>query len=149
MTRIVISGASGDLARRVTQQLLAADPLRELTLVTRTPANINVHGPHVDVRPGDFEKPELFDDAYRDGDILLLVSGLNLGRRTAEHRKAIEAAKKSGIRHIVYTSVGGVQPAIRPYRRSTTTRVNRAGFDAASVFVKDADHAQALPTRAA
>lgn len=27
--------------------------------------------------------------------------------------------------------------------------VNRAGFDAASVFVKDADHAQALPTRAA
>lgn len=26
--------------------------------------------------------------------------------------------------------------------------INRAGFDAASVFVKDADHAQALPTRA-
>ena len=110
MTRIVISGASGDLARRVTQQLLAADPLRELTLVTRTPANINVDGPHVDVRAGDFEKPELFDDAYRDGDILLLVSGLNLGRRTTEHRSAIEAAKRAGIRHIVYTSVGGVQP---------------------------------------
>ena len=26
--------------------------------------------------------------------------------------------------------------------------MNRAGFDAASVFVKDADHAQALPARA-
>ncbi|OZC54804.1 NAD(P)-dependent oxidoreductase [Rhodococcus sp. RS1C4] len=110
MTRIVISGASGDLARRVTKQLIAADPLRDLTLVTRTPAGIDVDGPNVSVRPGDFAKPELFHEAYRGGDILFLVSGLNLGRRTIEHRNAIEAAKKAGIGHIVYTSVGGVQP---------------------------------------
>ncbi|MFF1946423.1 response regulator transcription factor [Rhodococcus qingshengii] len=31
---------------------------------------------------------------------------------------------------------------------TTYDNVNRAGFDAASVFVKDADHAQALPARA-
>ncbi|MBY4108232.1 SDR family oxidoreductase [Rhodococcus fascians] len=110
MTRIVISGASGDLARRVTQLLLAAHPLRELILVTRTPASIRVGAPNVVVRQGDFEKPELFEEAYRGGDVLLLVSGLNLGRRTVEHRSAIEAAKKAGIGHIVYTSVGGVQP---------------------------------------
>ncbi|GGG26828.1 NAD(P)-dependent oxidoreductase [Rhodococcoides trifolii] len=110
MTRIVISGASGDLAGRVTQQLLAEDPRRELTLVTRTPAKIEVEGPNVSVRRGNFERPELFDEAYRGGDILLLVSGLNLGRRTTEHRSAIDAAKRAGIRHVVYTSVGGVQP---------------------------------------
>ncbi len=109
MTRIVISGASGDLARRVAQQLLAADPLRELILVTRTPASISNPGSNVVVREGDFERPALFEEAYRGGDVLLLVSGLNLGRRTLEHRNAIEAAKKAGIGHIVYTSVGGVQ----------------------------------------
>ncbi|NHU42266.1 NAD(P)H-binding protein [Rhodococcus sp. A14] len=110
MTQIVISGASGDLARRVTQGLLERAPLCNLTLVTRSPEAIEAGGPNVSVRKGDYEKPELLDEAYHGGDILFLISGLNLGRRTTEHRNAIRAAEKAGIRHIVYTSVGGVQP---------------------------------------
>ena len=35
MNRIVISGASGDLGRRVTDLLLGANPQMDLTLVTR------------------------------------------------------------------------------------------------------------------
>src|SRR6478735_2947105 len=110
VTQIVISGASGDLARRVTQGLLERAPLCNLTLVTRSPEAIEAGGPNVSVRTGDYEKPELLDEAYHGGDILFLISGLNLGRRTTEHRNAIRAAEKAGIRHIVYTSVGGVQP---------------------------------------
>jgi NAD(P)H dehydrogenase (quinone) len=134
VTRIVISGASGDLGRRVTQQLLEADPGRELTLVTRSPSSISVEGPGVSVRPGDFERPELFDEAYRGGDVLLLISGLNLGRRTAEHRTAVDAAERAGIRHIVYTSVGGVQPgnpalsAIDHYETERDLRTSRLAY---------------------
>lgn len=112
MSRIVISGASGDLGRRVTDLLLAADPNQELTLVSRTPSKLAHHtGPGIRLCEGEYQKPDLLEAAYAGGDVLLLISGLNLGHRVTEHRNAIEAAKKAGISHIVYTSVGGVQAA--------------------------------------
>ena len=49
------------------------------------------------------------------GDRLLLISTLSVGRRAAQHGRAIEAAKRAGVKRIVYTSTGGMQdgnPAI-------------------------------------
>ncbi|MBW8799010.1 MAG: SDR family oxidoreductase [Streptomyces sp.] len=111
MGRIVISGASGDLGHRVTDLLLAADPDAELTLVTRTPEKLYQGGTQRHrVCQGDYRDAASLDAAYSGGEILFLISGLNLGRRVSEHRNAISAAQRAGIRHIVYTSVGGVQP---------------------------------------
>jgi NAD(P)H dehydrogenase (quinone) len=111
MTRIVISGASGDLGRRVTDLLLGKDPNRPLTLVSRTPEKLAARlGAGLRLEQGDYQHPEQLENAYRGGEVLFMISGLNLGRRIEEHCNAIEAAKKAGIQHIVYTSVGGVQP---------------------------------------
>jgi NAD(P)H dehydrogenase (quinone) len=108
MNRIVISGASGDLGRRVTRLLLEADPNAELTLVTRTPQKLADRAEQgLSVLPGDYQDRESLDAAYRGAQTLFLISGLNLGRRVSEHRNAIAAAQAAGIRHIVYTSVGG------------------------------------------
>jgi NAD(P)H dehydrogenase (quinone) len=111
MGGIVISGASGDLGRRVTDLLLKADPQVELTLVTRAPDKLRGREAQgLRVRRGDYQDVESLDAAYSGGETLFLISGLNLGRRVSEHRSAIAAARRAGIRHIVYTSVGGVQP---------------------------------------
>ena len=111
MSRIIISGASGDLGRRVTGLLLAADPHRELILTTRTPEKLaGLASDTVQIRHSDYQHPASVQEAYVGGDTLFLISGLNLGRRISEHRGAIEAAQKAGVGHIVYTSVGGVQP---------------------------------------
>jgi NAD(P)H dehydrogenase (quinone) len=111
MSRIVISGASGDLGRRVTDLLLQADPDRELTLVSRTPEKLSHSaGQGVRLEEGDYQNRDQLAKAYAGGDVLFMISGLNLGRRVEEHRNAIEAAKNAGIQHVVYTSVGGVQP---------------------------------------
>lgn len=111
MSRIVVSGASGDLGRRVTEQLLEAHHDAELTLVTRSPAKLDhrISG-SVNVCQGDYTDPESLDAAYKGGGTLLMISGLNLGRRVGEHRNAIAAAKKAGIAQIVYTSVLGINP---------------------------------------
>jgi NAD(P)H dehydrogenase (quinone) len=111
MSRIILCGASGDLGRRVTDLLLERDPDRRLTLVTRSPDKLAHRvGGNVEVRRGDYTDPASLDAAYAGGGVLLLISGLNLGRRVDEHRNAISAAKKAGISHIVYTSVVGVNP---------------------------------------
>ena len=58
---------------------------------------------------GGYRDSASLDAAYEGGAVLLLISGLDLGKRMQEHRNAIAAAKKAGIRHIVDRSVGGVQ----------------------------------------
>ena len=111
MGRIIVSGASGDLGQRVTEHLLTLEPSRRITLVTRSPWKLaGKAGQNVDVFRGDYTDPPSLDAAYAGGGVLLLISGLNLGRRVSEHRNAIHAAKKAGISQIVYTSVVGVNP---------------------------------------
>ena len=111
MSRIVISGASGDLGRRVTKLLLKNTAHEDLTLVTRTPGKLSDRAAQgIRVLQGEYQDRESLDAAYLGAETLFLISGLNLGRRIAEHRNAIAAAQRAGIRHIVYTSVSGVQP---------------------------------------
>lgn len=147
MGRIIISGASGDLGRRVTDLLLEADPNAELTLVTRTPAKLayRVQG-NVMVRRGEYAEPESLDAAYEGGDTLLLISGLNLGQRVQEHRNAIAAAKKAGISYVVYTSVLGIHPqnpalsAKDHYQTELDLRESGIPF----VFLRDALYAEII-----
>lgn len=111
MGSIVISGASGDLGRRVTDILLAENPEVDLRLVTRAPAKLAARATHgVQVHYGDYGDPSSLEAAYAGAETLLLISGLNIGHRVQEHRNAISAAQKAGIKNIVYTSVGGVHP---------------------------------------
>ncbi len=108
MKRIVITGASGDLARRVVRILEARGAAERLILVSRSPERVEVPG--ADVRYGDFDAPETLEAAFSGGDTLLLISGLAINRRVQQHRNAIEAARRAGIRQIVYTSTAGIHP---------------------------------------
>ncbi|GAA4024777.1 SDR family oxidoreductase [Streptomyces plumbiresistens] len=136
MSRIVISGASGDLGRRVTRLLLDEDPGVGLTLVTRTPEKLADRvAQGIPVLEGDYTDPESLDVAYKGAETLFLISGLNLGRRVSEHRNAIAAAQRAGIRHIVYTSVGGGEHPNNPamsakdhYRTEQDLRSSGIGF---------------------
>lgn len=111
MKKLVISGASGDLGRRITAQLLQTEQPGRITLVTRTPeklASRAVNG--VDIRYGDYRDSASLLEAYSGGEVLMLISSLDVAKRVPEHRNAIMAAKAAGIRHIVYTSCGGIHP---------------------------------------
>ena len=104
--KIVISGASGGLAGETIVALLERGvKLADLVLVTRTPEKLSSFSTNgAAVRFGDFDKPETLELAFAGGRQLLLVSTNSGGDRVAEHTNAILAARKAGIRHIVYTS---------------------------------------------
>jgi NAD(P)H dehydrogenase (quinone) len=111
MSKIAISGASGDMAKRITAELLEKIRPEDLTLTTRTPealADRAMQG--VRVCKADYNDPDALEAGFRGNDILMLISSLAVTRRVPEHRNAIEAAKRAGIRHIVYTSVIGLLP---------------------------------------
>ena len=108
----IVTGASGTLGRRVTEQLLATQlHPAEVILTTRNPqslAHLAARGTHV--RYADFDEPESLDCAFEGGDRMLLISTLSVGRRAQQHRNAIEAAVRAGVKHIAYTSSGGARP---------------------------------------
>jgi len=103
--RLVVTGASGQLGRRVAELLIERPRLEALILVTRTPdtlADLAARG--ADVRRGDFDDPDQLRRALAGGDRMLLISGTDLERRVAQHLAAILAASAAGVRHIAYTS---------------------------------------------
>ena len=107
--KLVITGASGQLARIAAERVLATVPPQDVILATRTPAALDAFAAQgVAVRYADFAAPQTLRAAFAGGERLLLVSATDLERRTAQHRAAIDAAKAAGVRHIVYTS--GLQP---------------------------------------
>jgi NAD(P)H dehydrogenase (quinone) len=105
--KIVISGASGELASETIHALLLRGvKLVNLVLVTRTPEKLSSFSTNgAAVRLGDFDKPETLESAFAGGRELLLVSTNSAGDRATQHTNAIVAARKAGIRHIVYTSI--------------------------------------------
>ncbi|MDQ8698550.1 SDR family oxidoreductase [Hyphomicrobium sp. LHD-15] len=108
---LLVTGASGQLGRRVLAHLL--DTVRvapsRIVAVTRTPAKLaDLTARGVDVRQGDFDDPASLGAAFKGVQRLLLISTDTLdrpGARLAQHRAAIAAAKSAGVRHVVYTSI--------------------------------------------
>ncbi|HET7607215.1 MAG TPA: NAD(P)H-binding protein [Gammaproteobacteria bacterium] len=107
--KVVITGGSGQLARRVAELLLVKIAPQDLIVTTRTPARLRSLAERgVVVRQADFAAPQTLRGAFAGAGRMLLVSATDLGLRTAQHRAAIDAAKAAGVRHVVYTS--GLRP---------------------------------------
>jgi NAD(P)H dehydrogenase (quinone) len=109
--KLLVTGASGHLGRRVLAHLLdtvGVAPSR-VVAVTRTPAKLaDVAARGVDVRAGDFDDPASLAKAFEGVERLLLISTDTLdrpGARLAQHRAAVAAAKAAGVTHILYTSI--------------------------------------------
>jgi NAD(P)H dehydrogenase (quinone) len=102
---VIVTGASGHLGRLVAEDLVERIPPADVVLVTRHPDSLrDMADAGVTVRYGDFDEPDSLSEAFAGGERMLLISTLAVGRRTAQHRAAIEAASAAGLRHLVYTS---------------------------------------------
>ncbi len=106
-----VTGASGKLGREVLELLLEEQkvPASRIVAITREPSKLTAFSQAgVQVRSGDFERPETLPTAFAGIDRLLLISTDAVdrpGRRLEQHRNAIAAAKSAGVDHIVYTSM--------------------------------------------
>ena len=101
--KTAITGASGQLGRLVIQGLRAKLAHADIVALVRTPSKAADLG--VEVREADYARPETLDQALSGIDTLLMISGSEVGQRLVQHRNIIEAAKKAGVRRVVYTSL--------------------------------------------
>ncbi|AIE84460.1 NADPH:quinone oxidoreductase 2 [Fimbriimonas ginsengisoli Gsoil 348] len=78
-------------------------PASDLVALARTPSK--AEGLGVNVRKADFDRPETLGPALGGVDTLLFISASEVGKRLAQHRNVIEAAKQAGVKWIIYTSL--------------------------------------------
>ncbi|GAA4709650.1 NAD(P)H dehydrogenase (quinone) [Promicromonospora umidemergens] len=107
MTVYAVTGATGRLGRLVVEELLSRGvPAADLVAVVRTPskaADLAERG--VQVREGDYSRPETLPAALAGVQRLLLISGSEPGGRVAQHTAVVDAAKVAGVERITYTSI--------------------------------------------
>jgi NAD(P)H dehydrogenase (quinone) len=100
---IGITGATGQLGRRVIEALKARMPPADVVALVRSPPK--AAGLGVQVREADYDRPGTLDSALPGIDTLLLISASEVGRRAAQHRTVIQAAGNAGVKRLVYTSL--------------------------------------------
>jgi NAD(P)H dehydrogenase (quinone) len=100
---IAVTGATGQLGRLVIEKLKTKVPPPSIVALARSSEKAAKLG--VPARVADYEKPETLGRALQGVDTLLLISASDIGKRAAQHRNIIAAAKKAGVKRIVYTSI--------------------------------------------
>jgi len=103
---ILITGATGKLGRQVLAQLLEKVPARDVAVAVRDPKKAeDLAAKGVEVRYADYAKPETLSTALARVEKLLLISSSEVGQRAPQHAAVIDAAKKAGVKLLVYTSI--------------------------------------------
>ncbi len=148
MSRIVITGASGNYGRGVTDRLIAQGRASDLILITRKPEKLADRAAQgCIVRYGDFDKPETLEQAVQGAERMLLISGTRVGARVVQHKAAIDAAAAAGVGHVVYTSFIGIDDPANPaevrHDHIETERLIRAS-GCGWTMLRDAHYADAM-----
>lgn len=101
--KIGITGATGQLGQLVVAKLKEKTAASNLVALVRTPTKAQNLG--IEARAFDYTEVDGLGEALMGIDTLMLISGSEVGQREKQHRNVIEAAKKAGVKHIVYTSL--------------------------------------------
>ncbi len=103
--RILVTGATGILGGAVIKQLLTEMPSSQIAVLTRK------EGKHSEFQSkgfnaylGDYDDIIALEKAMWDVDTVLLISAGDEGDRMQQHRNVVDAAKKTGVDCIAYTS---------------------------------------------
>ncbi|MEM9859173.1 MAG: NAD(P)H-binding protein [Bacteroidota bacterium] len=104
--KVAITLAGGKLGSAIAQKLVKEIGNQNVVGIARTPEKAKHLG--IEIRKGDYNSREDFNDALKGIDAVLMISGMDHPeKRIQQHRNVIEAAKGNGVRKIVYTSIVG------------------------------------------
>jgi NAD(P)H dehydrogenase (quinone) len=108
MSTLLVTGASGNLGNLAAKTLLASNTGHKIIAASRNPSKLaDLAALGAETRALDFEDAATLASAFAGVDRALIVSTDALdkpGRRIAQHKNAIDAAAKAGVKHVVYTS---------------------------------------------
>jgi len=105
MSKILITGASGSLGKGVIKHLLKKTNAEDIAVLVRDAKKVeDLKSEGIDVQIGDYNNYESLIAAFKGVDKLLFISGSEFKGRSKQHENVVNAAKETGVKHVVYTS---------------------------------------------
>lgn len=135
--KILVTGATGKLGSKVVETLLKTVPADQLAVSVRNPEKAEgLKACGVEVRQGDFDKPETLDAAFSGIDRLLIVSSseVRLGGdevRMRQHANAVAAAERAKVKFIAFTSAPNAEKSnffLAPVYKATEEAIVKTGI---------------------
>lgn len=131
--KILVTGATGKLGSKVVDTLLKSIPASELAVSVRNPEKAEgLRASGVEVRQGDFDRPETLDQAFKGIDRLLIISADGDNEtRIRQHTDAVKAAERAGVKFIAYTSLANAtesQNLMAPPHVATEAAIIKTGI---------------------
>jgi NAD(P)H dehydrogenase (quinone) len=131
--KMLVTGATGKLGTRVVETLLKTVPASQLAVSVRNPEKAEgLQARGLEVRQGDFDRPETLDSAFAGIDRLLIISADGDNEtRIRQHTNAIAAAQRAQVGFIVYTSAANASESklfLAPVHRVTEEAIIKTGI---------------------
>lgn len=131
--KLLVTGATGQLGSKVVEKLLQTVPAGELAVSVRNPERAEgLRARGVEVRHGDFDRPDTLDTAFAGIDRLLIISADGDNEtRIRQHANAVAAAERAKVGFIAYTSVVNARDSslfLAPVHRATEEAIIRTGI---------------------
>ncbi len=128
-----VTAVSGQLGRAIAETLVALPGGVPVVGLARSPGKVADLG--IDLRPGDYNRPEQLQASLAGVDALVIVSGMAPpDERIQQHRNVIDAARAAGVKKLVYTSIIGPEEGTRfspvvQSNRQTEADIRASGLD--------------------
>ncbi|WP_274364722.1 SDR family oxidoreductase [Paenibacillus thermotolerans] len=131
--KMLVTGATGKLGSKVVETLLKTVPADQLAVSVRNPEKAEgLRARGVDVRQGDFDRPETLDTAFAGIDRILIISADGDNEtRIRQHSNAVAAAKRAGVSFIAYTSIANAQESkniLAPVHKVSEEAISNTGI---------------------
>ena len=148
---IVLTGTTGGLGSQILKYILSLNLISPSQIIislyntSSAPADLPAG---IQIRQGDFSRPDSLDVAFAGADTLLLVSYPSIAHklRVDSHVNAIDAAKRAGIKRIYYTSLAfadGSVSAVMQAHLDTEAYLKQSGL--AYTIVREGIYAESYP----
>ena len=106
MSKILVTGASGQIGRKTLQRLLERRSASELVGFARDPSKAgDLAAAGIEIRAGDYFDYASLLRAFDGIEKVLLVSAHGFTDRNTQHYNVITAAREAGVEHVLYTPI--------------------------------------------
>jgi len=102
---ILITGATGNLGSKVIEALLKRVPATQIVAFVRDENKAHdLREKGVNIRVGDYDSKGALEEAMKGVKKVLLISGGRAENGLEQHQNVVDAAKRTGVKTIAYTS---------------------------------------------
>ncbi len=106
MSKILVTGASGDLGRKTLLHLLERRPAADLVGLVRDPAKAaDLAARGIELRKGDYLDRSSLARAFTGVDKVMLTATHAFTQRNAAHANVIDEAVRAQVRHLVFMPI--------------------------------------------